>query len=83
MTQLPDWWQWELEISSHCLKRMKERGFSESDLRAMIEDTIDIQEQDHGSFVVKTRHDGGRWEVIVSPDETKEVIIVVTAYLDP
>ena len=22
---LPDWWEWELEISSHCVKRMDGR----------------------------------------------------------
>ena len=35
--QWPDWWEWEIEISSHCLKRMSERGLNETDLRAMLE----------------------------------------------
>lgn len=78
----PDWWDWELEISSHCLKRMSERNFSEADLRAMIQDARGVDEQEHGTFIVETEHEGTRWEVIVSPDERNQAIIVVTAYPD-
>ena len=35
--ELPDWWDWELEISSHCLKRMSERSFNETDLRTLVD----------------------------------------------
>jgi hypothetical protein len=76
----PDWWDWEIEISSHCLKRMQDRGFHEAGLRAMLEDATGLIEQEHGTFIVETVHEGNRWEVIVSPDDEKQVIIVVTAY---
>jgi hypothetical protein len=33
----PDWWEWELELSPHLLKRMEERRFTEVDLRRMLE----------------------------------------------
>ncbi len=33
----PEWWDWELELSPHLLKRMADRGFSELDLRAMLD----------------------------------------------
>ena len=33
----PEWWDWELELSPHLLKRMLDRGFTESDLRRMLE----------------------------------------------
>jgi hypothetical protein len=34
----PTWWDWELELSPHVLKRMVDRGFSEVELRAMLEE---------------------------------------------
>ena len=33
----PDWWEWELEFTSHLEKRMEDRDFTELDLRAMLE----------------------------------------------
>jgi hypothetical protein len=80
MTRFPDWWEWELEISSHCLKRMSDRGFTEADLRGMIADAESVELQDHGTYLVTTSLERARWEVIVTPDETKQVLIVVTAY---
>lgn len=79
----PDWWEWELEISSHCFKRMEERLFHEADLRAMLEDARGLTEQVHGTFLVETQHEGARWEIVVSPDEEKRVVVVVTAYPNP
>ena len=35
--QPPEWWEWDLELSSHLLKRMVDRDFNEPDLRAMLE----------------------------------------------
>jgi hypothetical protein len=78
--EAPDWWEWELEISSHCVKRMNERVFNEADLRAMLEDATGLVEQVHGTFLVETQRDGCPWEVIVSPDLNKQVLVVVTAY---
>lgn len=76
----PVWWDWELEISSHCLKRMEDRGFTETDLRSMVADAFGIAVQEHGTFAVQTQHNGTPWEVIVAPDDEEEIIIVVTAY---
>ena len=33
----PEWWDWELELSPHLLKRMIDRRFTEVDLRRMLE----------------------------------------------
>ena len=33
----PEWWDFELELSPHLEDRMIDRGFSEADLRLMIE----------------------------------------------
>ncbi len=32
----PEWWDWELELSPHLLKRMEDRQFNEVDLRTML-----------------------------------------------
>jgi hypothetical protein len=79
---MPEWWEWELEISSHCLKRMQDRGFTEADLRAMLEDATDIHEQAHETLIIKTVHENRPWEVIVVPDYQKQLIVVVSAYPD-
>jgi hypothetical protein len=77
----PPWWTWELELSAHLLKRMDDRGFNEVDLRRMLEHAIghhpDIIE---GRFVIEVRHAGQAWEVIVEPDEMRQLLVVITAY---
>jgi len=80
MMEWPDWWDWELEISSHCRKRMRERDFSEIDLRAMLEDATSVLEQEHGTFIVETVYEDTPWEVIVCPDEERQLVVVVTGY---
>jgi len=77
----PAWWEWEIELSSHVLKRMVDRRFSEVDLRSMMSDATSIR-KDHepGRWVVETRHETGRWEVIVEPDPADHLLVVITAY---
>ena len=75
------WWTWDLELSAHLLKRMEDRAFNEIDLRRMLEHATshraDILE---GRFVIDVRHTGRLWEVIVEPDETRQLLVVITAY---
>ena len=76
---------WELELSAHLLKRMEDRGFNEVDLRRMLEHAAghraDILE---GRFVIEARHAGRQWDVIVEPDEIRQLLVVITAYpVDP
>ena len=64
---------------------MEDRAFNEVDLRRMLElaagHRTDILE---GRFVIDTRHAGRSWEVIVEPDEMRQLLLVITAYpLDP
>lgn len=77
----PSWWQWELELSPHLLKRMVDRSFSEVDPRAMLERAsayrADIVEN---RWTIETRRAGRKWEVIVEPDGDAELLVVVTAY---
>lgn len=77
----PDWWNFELELSPHVEERMIDRGFSEIDLRLMIETTAAIRRGGaKGRWILKTAHDGDAWEVVVEPDERDQVIVVITAY---
>ena len=60
---------------------MEDRAFNEVDLRRMLEHAgshrADILE---GRFVVETRHAGVAWEVILEPDELRNLLVVITAY---
>ena len=60
---------------------MENRAFNEVDLRRMLEHatghSADILE---GRFVIDTRHAGRSWEVIVEPDEMRQLLVVITAY---
>ena len=60
---------------------MENRVFNEVDLRRMLEHatghSADILE---GRFVIDTRHAGRSWEVIVEPDEIRQLLVVITAY---
>ncbi len=77
----PSWWDWELELSPHLVKRMADRRFTEVDLRRMLEHAkgcgADIME---GRWVVAVSHAGEPWEVIVEPDDSLQLLVVVTAY---
>lgn len=80
-TKWPEWWEWELELSPHLLKRMLDRDFSEVDLRLMIEQTTAVDEDDEpGRWVVQTKYDSQPWEVIVEPDSEDKLLVVITAY---
>ena len=77
----PKWCDWELELSPHLLKRMLDRGFSELDLRTMLEHSRgyrpDIIE---GRWVIVTLHRKRTWEVVVEPDFDAKRLVVITAY---
>ena len=60
---------------------MEDRGFTEVDLRRMLEHASgygpDIMVE---RFVIEARHAGQPWAVIVEPDEQRQLLVVVTAY---
>ena len=77
----PDWWEWELEFTSHLEKRMEDRDFTELDLRAMLERAESYRSSVvEERWMVSTRHRGAEWAVIVEPDSNVQLLIVVTAY---
>jgi hypothetical protein len=77
----PSWWAWELELSPHLRKRMRDRGFNEVELREMLERGRKHREDVvAGRWVITTRHARRTWEVIVEPDHEERRLVVVTAY---
>lgn len=81
MTEWPEWWDWELELSPHLLKRMLDRGFSETDLRRMMEDANGLrQDKRLERWIIESEHDSAPWEITVEPDPTDRVVVVITAY---
>ncbi len=78
----PEWWEWELAFTAHVEARMEERGFSEVDLREMLEDALDLeQSRNPRRWLVRTRSGGAPWIVVVEPDPDEQVLLIVTAYL--
>ena len=77
----PEWWAWDLDLSPHLLKRMEDRGFNEVDLRTMLERASnyrpDVVER---RWIIESRHQRRRWEIIVEPDNEVRLLVVVTAF---
>jgi hypothetical protein len=77
----PAWWDWELAFTSHVDERMLERGFSELELRAMLDDAGELApSRRSGRWYVRTRHRGQAWVVVIEPDEETRTLVIVTAY---
>lgn len=81
MSSWPEWWAWELELSSHVERRMEDRDFSEVELRDMLERATGYREDVvDGRWIIETRHRKQPWEVIVEPDVREQLLVVITAY---
>ena len=77
----PPWWEWELDIWTHVEERMEDRGFTEVELRRMMERAGSLHRLPRrGRWVAETTHKGARWEVVVKPDPVTELLEVITAY---
>ena len=77
----PDSWQWPLELTAHLLKRMIDRNFAETDLRAMLEAATGYgPDVEAGRWIIHTTHDRQKWHVIVEPDDLSQRLVVITAY---
>ena len=77
----PPWWDWDLELSSHLLKRMLDRRFTEVDLRTMLEHAQSIERGIvPGRWTVRARYRRRSWEIILEPDNDSRLIVVITAY---
>ena len=75
----PDWWDWELYLTPHFLKRMEDRDFNELDPRRMLDLARTLRAAVvEGRWVIEARHQRRVWEVIVEPDELEQCLVVVT-----
>ena len=65
----PEWWEWDLAFTAHVERRMEERGFSEVELRAMLDDATELLPASRpGRWIAHTSHAGRPWAVVVEPD---------------
>ena len=81
MPKWPQWWDWELELSSHLFKRMLDRGFNEIEVRRMLSVASGLRaDVVPGRWIVATRRRRRAWEVIVEPDQDAQLVVVITAY---
>jgi hypothetical protein len=82
MSNWPDWWEWELDVSNpHLREQMVVRRFNEVDLRGMMESGTKVRpDHEPGRWVLETQFDDEDWEVVLEPDEPRKRLVVVTAY---
>ncbi len=81
MNDWPDWWTWELELTSHLLERMVDRQFNEIDVRLMLENAGSLVDNHiEERWVIITQHQGRKWEIVVQPLPEEEILLVITAY---
>jgi hypothetical protein len=77
----PVWWDWELELTAHLLKRMTDRRFTEVDLRSMLEHARSLERDIvAGRWLIRASYRQRTWEVVVEPDARKRLVVVITAY---
>ena len=79
--QWPPWWDWELDFRPHVEERMVDRHFAEVELRRMMEKATEYRRgPKQGRWILSTKNQGRRWEVIVEPNPADELLEVITAY---
>jgi len=80
MPQRPEWLDWELELTGHIVARTVDRGSTEVELRAMIDDQRGwCKSHEPGRWILAAMLDGRRWEILVEPDFDDRVLVAVTA----
>ncbi len=78
----PEWWEWELELSLHLLRRMIKRQFNEADLRIMLTDATEYKpDVEPERWLISTKWHGKPWEIIVEPDQHLRRLVIITAYM--
>ena len=71
----PSWWEWELGFTAHVEARMEERGFSEIELRTMLDDASKlVPARRSGRWIIHTRHERHPWLVVVEPDLDDKIL---------
>ena len=60
---------------------MADRRFTELDLRRMLDRATSFRRDIvKGRWVIRVRHRSRPWGVILEPDATEELLVVITAY---
>jgi hypothetical protein len=81
MAAFPGWWDWELEFTPHLLRRMVDRGFTETDLRDMLERARSVAPSAmFGRWEASCTHGGRAWTVVLEPIDAEVRVLVITAY---
>jgi hypothetical protein len=77
----PEWWEWDVEISSHVEKRMVTTKFNEIDLRSMLDSSSGYEkDSEEGRFLIRSVYKHKYWEIIVEPDYEEKILVIITAY---
>ena len=79
---LPEWLEWELELTPHSEMRLEERGLTEVDLRTMLnkQPTSISPDPESGRHRVLTSHRRQSWIVVVEPDPVFEVLVIISVF---
>jgi len=78
---LPEWWNWEIEITPHIEKRMISRNFSEIELREMLINAKEFEKDIEDSrYKITSKLRTKKWEIIVEPDYFEKLLVIITAY---
>ncbi len=68
MPTFPEWWNWDLSLTSHAEMRMDPRGATEVELRAMLVRATRFEPNAvAGRFIILARHQQRPWAGIVEP----------------
>lgn len=77
----PHWWTWEIDLSPHLLRRMEDRRFTEIELRRMLDVASGLEPDTiEGRWAIQTRFRQRPWRVVVEPEESTRLLVIVTAY---
>lgn len=76
-----EWRNWDLSFTSHAELRMEQRGVTEVEVRAMLEQATSFEPNVvEGRFMIPVRYLQRRWIAIVEPDVEEKLLVVVTVY---
>lgn len=79
----PPWWDWELRFIDHAHDSMALRGFTEIEIRRMMEHATSYRRDPiEGRWKVETRYQRKQWCVIVEPIPERQVLEVITVFED-
>lgn len=79
--RIPPWWGWPLTFPRHVKDRMRQRGFSETDVRHMLFSFRALRPSaDVGRWIVDAELEQRPWRIVLEPDHQQREIVVVTAY---